>query len=49
MSHLHGYEIEKTAGPRSPAVFRFEAEFEGVFEVETHNGDAVIAKIVVEP
>jgi len=47
--HLHGYEIEKTVRPGKPAVFAFAAELEGIFELESHLQDAVVAKVVVEP
>jgi hypothetical protein len=52
--HLHGYDIEKEAAPGKPANFRFTADIEGVFEMESHtNEDAgrppLVAKLVVEP
>ena len=52
--HLHGYDIEKEAAPGKPANFRFKADIEGVFEMESHtNEDAgrppLVAKLVVEP
>ena len=31
--HLHGYDIEKEAGPGKPAVFAFTADLEGIFEI----------------
>lgn len=34
--HLHGYDIERAAGPDKPARFRFEADIEGAFEIESH-------------
>jgi hypothetical protein len=52
--HLHGYDIEKPAGPGSPARFKFVADLEGVFEVESHTAedagrDPLVARVVVEP
>ena len=34
--HLHGYDIEKEAGPGKPARFEFKANLEGAFELESH-------------
>ena len=52
--HLHGYDIERTAGPGRPARFNFKADIEGDFEIESHvaedaGRDPLIARLVVEP
>jgi len=52
--HLHGYDIEREAGPGEPARFRFEADIEGAFEIESHVAEdaglePLIANLVVEP
>lgn len=47
--HVHGFDLTKTAAPGSPARFRFEADIEGRFEVETHATSTVIAEIAVSP
>jgi FtsP/CotA-like multicopper oxidase with cupredoxin domain len=47
--HVHGYDIEQEAVPGKPAVFKFRAELEGIFEVESHLGEEQIVKLVVEP
>jgi hypothetical protein len=52
--HLHGYDIEKTAGPGKPARFTFTADIEGIFEIESHvaedaGREPLIARLVVEP
>ena len=52
--HLHGYDIEKQAGPGQPARFRFTADVEGIFEIESHvaedaGKDPLIGKLTVEP
>jgi FtsP/CotA-like multicopper oxidase with cupredoxin domain len=47
--HSHGYELEKEARPNKPAIFRFKADLEGIFDLESHLNDVVLAKLVVEP
>jgi hypothetical protein len=52
--HLHGYDITRNAGPGQPARFRFKANLEGVFEIESHvaedaGRDPLVARLVVEP
>ena len=52
--HLHGYDIEKKAAPGQPARFRFRADVEGIFEIESHvaedaGKDPLIGKLTVEP
>ena len=47
--HLHGYDIMKDAGPDAPAVFAFNADIDGVFEIEVEDTATQIAKLVVNP
>jgi len=52
--HIHGYDLERPAGPGKPARFMFPATIEGIFEIESHEAehvgkDALIARLVVEP
>jgi plastocyanin len=52
--HLHGYDIEKKVAPGQPARFKFTADVEGIFEIESHvaedaGRDPLIAKLTVEP
>ncbi len=47
--HLHGYDIAKDAGPDAPAVFAFNANIDGVFEIEVEDTATQIAKLVVNP
>ena len=52
--HLHGYDIEKKAGPGQPARFRVRTNLEGSFEMESHvaedaGRDPVVARLNVEP
>ena len=48
-AHLHGYDITKELVPGRTAKFRFEADIEGVFELELHNSGGQLAKITVKP
>lgn len=34
--HLHGYDLERTAGPEAPAMFEFTARATGRFSIEEH-------------
>jgi len=47
--HLHGYDISRDMKPGSRARFSFEANAEGVFEVELHGPGTQIAELTVEP
>jgi FtsP/CotA-like multicopper oxidase with cupredoxin domain len=52
--HLHGYDIERQVGPGQPGNFRFEANLEGVFEMESHTAedagkDPRVAELTVNP
>ena len=47
--HVHGFDIEKETAPGTPARFRFTADIEGRFEVESHPSDTQIAEITVNP
>jgi FtsP/CotA-like multicopper oxidase with cupredoxin domain len=52
--HLHGYDIEKPVEPGKPATFRFTADIEGIFEIESHKAedegrDPLLGKLTVEP
>jgi plastocyanin len=52
--HLHGYDIEKAVEPGKPARFRFRANLEGQFEIESHTAedagrDPLVGTLVVEP
>jgi hypothetical protein len=38
MLHLHGYDIERKAAPKMPAVMAFEARIAGRFPVSEHGG-----------
>jgi hypothetical protein len=52
--HLHGYDITREARPGKPASFRFKANAEGSFELESHTAehagrDPLVARVVVAP
>jgi FtsP/CotA-like multicopper oxidase with cupredoxin domain len=52
--HLHGYDIEKEAEPGKPARFRFKADAEGAFELESHAAEdagkePLLARLLVGP
>jgi FtsP/CotA-like multicopper oxidase with cupredoxin domain len=52
--HIHGYDITRSPAPGQPARFRFEADAEGAFEIESHvaedaGRDPLIARLVVQP
>ena len=34
--HLHGYDTEKDIEAGKPATFKFTADIEGIFEIESH-------------
>jgi FtsP/CotA-like multicopper oxidase with cupredoxin domain len=52
--HLHGYDITRNPAPGQPARFRFKADAEGSFEIESHvaedaGKDPLVARLVVQP
>jgi hypothetical protein len=47
--HLHGYDIEKTVPAGGRATWSFKASGQGVFEVESHTTNQVVAKVKVVP
>jgi len=47
--HLHGYDIMKDAAPGKPARFAFDADIDGVFEMEIEDTETQIANLVVNP
>jgi FtsP/CotA-like multicopper oxidase with cupredoxin domain len=52
--HLHGYDITRAPAPGRPARFRFRADAEGAFEIESHVAadaglDPLVARLVVQP
>jgi FtsP/CotA-like multicopper oxidase with cupredoxin domain len=47
--HLHGYDKYANVAPGRSARFSFEANLEGIFEIELHGTGTQIGKLVVEP
>ena len=52
--HLHGYDLTRNPAPGKPARFRFKAEIEGAFEIESHvaedtGREPLVARLIVEP
>ncbi len=47
--HIHGYDVMGEVAPGQPAKFDFEADIEGVFEVELENSAVPIAQLTVNP
>jgi FtsP/CotA-like multicopper oxidase with cupredoxin domain len=52
--HLHGYDIEMEAAPGRPARFRFKANAEGEFVLESHTAEhagkePVVARLLIGP
>lgn len=47
--HVHGYELYEQVKPGRPAVFEFDADLEGIYEVELHGAGTRIAELRVNP
>jgi FtsP/CotA-like multicopper oxidase with cupredoxin domain len=52
--HVHGVDIEKPVAPGKPTIFRFTADTEGIFDIESHKAEdqgrePQMAKLTVEP
>jgi hypothetical protein len=52
--HVHGVDIEKPVEPGKPATFRFTANIEGIFDIESHVAEDAgrepqMGKLTVEP
>ncbi len=47
--HLHGYDLYADITPDEPGIIRFTADMHGVFEVETHDTDTLVAMLQVSP
>ncbi len=47
--HVHGFDLDQAVAPGDPARFRFTADIEGRFEVESHENATPIAEITVNP
>ena len=47
--HLHGYDVRRDLRPAGPVRFSFEADAEGIFEIELHESQTQIGELTVEP
>jgi hypothetical protein len=52
--HIHGVDIEKSVEPGRPTTFKFTANIEGIFDIESHvaehqGREPQMAKLTVEP
>ena len=47
--HVHGYDLRRRVGPRSPARILFRARLAGRFEVELEERGLHIAELTVRP
>ena len=47
--HVHGYDLYGDVKPGARARFVFDANAEGIFEIELHGTGTKIAELVVEP
>ena len=47
--HVHGYDLYGDVKPGARARFVFDANAEGIFEIELHGTGTQIAELVVEP
>jgi hypothetical protein len=52
--HVHGVDIEKPVEPGKPTTFKFTADTEGIFDIESHVAEHAgrepqMAKLTVEP
>lgn len=47
--HVHGYDLFEDAAPGAAARFTFDADLEGVFEVELEGSHVQVAELRVEP
>ena len=47
--HVHGYDLIEPVAPAQPARLTFEADLEGIFEVELEGSHVPIAELEVRP
>ena len=47
--HVHGYDVERAITPGKPVRLPITATIPGMFEVELHHPDAVLAVVEVRP
>ena len=47
--HFHGYDLYIEVGPGKPTEVEFDADIEGLFELESHTTGALLAEVSVVP
>jgi hypothetical protein len=47
--HVHGYNLSNDVGPGETARMSFDADIEGIFEIEFEHSGEQIAELRVEP
>jgi hypothetical protein len=47
--HVHGYDLMRDVGPGKPARLTFEADLEGIFEIELEHAEEQIVELRVGP
>ena len=47
--HIHGYDLRRQLKARDSVRFEFDADAEGIFEIELEGSHTQIGKLVVEP
>jgi len=47
--HIHGFDREIELEADEPVVTRFKANLEGIFEIEEHETDELLAKLEIRP
>ncbi len=47
--HVHGYDLTRDLKAGGRVRFAFDADAEGIFEIELHHSGAQVAELVVEP
>jgi hypothetical protein len=47
--HFHGYDLYIDVGPGKPTEVKFDADIEGLFELESHTTGELLAEVSVVP
>ena len=47
--HFHGYDLYIDVGPGKPNELKFDADIEGLFELESHTTGELLAEVSVVP
>lgn len=47
--HIHGYDIYRDVAPGKSTTFRFDAKFDGKYEIEVHDAAVQVASLEIQP